>query len=168
MKKIRCPKCDDFILFDEKTIDMENVVVFRCTHCGKSFKVKFKRKERNEEEEEKPDYGQLVVVENVFAHKQVFQLHLGDNTVGRRNPGDELDCPIVTTDPSMDRNHCILNVAEKPNGELVYKIRDCNSNTGTFVMNEEVTKKEQRIIKGGEIISLGATTLILKTPGGEE
>ena len=55
MKKIRCPKCDDFIIFDEKTIDMENVVVFKCQHCGKSFKVKFKRKNKDEEADE-PDF----------------------------------------------------------------------------------------------------------------
>ncbi|MCR5569586.1 MAG: FHA domain-containing protein [Paludibacteraceae bacterium] len=166
MKKIRCPKCDDFIIFDEKTIDMENVVVFKCQHCGKSFKVKFKRKNKDEEADE-PDFGSLVVVENIFAHKQVFKLHLGDNVVGRRNPGDSIDCPIVTTDPSMDREHCVVNVSEK-NGNLVFRIRDCNSNTGTFVMNVEVTKKEQRIIHNSDIISLGATTLILKTPGAEE
>ena len=166
MKKIRCPKCDEFIVFDEKNIDMENVVVFHCQHCGKSFKVKFKKKNKEDMPEE-PDFGSLVVVENMFAERQGFSLHLGDNVVGRRNPGNSIDCPIVTADPSMDREHCVVNVSEK-NGQLVFRIRDCNSNTGTFVMNEEVTKKEQRIIHNSEIISLGATTLILKTPGVDE
>ena len=156
MKKIRCPKCDEFIVFDEKNIDMENVVVFHCQHCGKSFKVKFKKKNKEDMPEE-PDFGSLVVVENMFAERQVFS----------RNPGNSIDCPIVTADPSMDREHCVVNVSEK-NGQLVFRIRDCNSNTGTFVMNEEVTKKEQRIIHNSEIISLGATTLILKTPGADE
>lgn len=162
MKKIRCPKCDDFVLFDEKTIDRENIVVFHCDHCGKTFKVKFKRKEQTDENE--PDFGSVVVVENIFGQRQVFPLHLGDNSFGRRNPGDDIDCPIVSTDPSMDRLHCIINVTEK-DGELVYKIRDCNSNTGTFVMNSEVTKKEQRIIFPGNVISLGATTLFLQASG---
>lgn len=167
MKKLRCPKCDEFIIFDEKTIDRQNTVVFHCNNCGKSFKVRFKTKEKDEEEDEMPDLGSVVVVENIFCKKQVFPLMMGDNMFGRRNPGDEIDCPIVSTDPSMDRRHCIINVSQK--GEkLVYKVRDAGSNVGTFVQNDILGNKEQRLISDGDVISLGATSLILKTPQAED
>ncbi|MCF0185296.1 MAG: hypothetical protein HUJ98_02260, partial [Bacteroidaceae bacterium] len=42
---------------------------------------------------------------------------------------------------------------------------DCDSVTGTFVMDEILGKKEQRRVEDGEIITLGATTLIIHTKG---
>ena len=163
MKKLRCPKCDEFIVFDEQTIDRENTVVFHCNNCGKTFKVRFKSKEKPVEGEEEQDYGKIVVVENTFCKRQEFPLYPGDNLFGRRNPGDDIDCPIVSTDPSMDRRHCIINVSEK-NGKIIYKVRDAGSNVGTFVQNDILGDREQRIINDGTVISLGATTLILKEP----
>ena len=161
MKKIRCPKCDEFIVFDEDVTKTSETVVFKCEHCGHVFKVRFKLKDK---ENVAPDFGQVVVLENVFTHKQIFPLHLGDNVFGRRNPGDNIDCPIVTADPSMDRRHCIVNVQEKA-GKLLYKVRDCGSNVGTFVSIDILGDREQRNITDGTVVSLGDTTLILKEVG---
>ena len=68
----------------------------------------------------------------------------------------------------MDRRHCILNVKRNGAGELVYTLRDNPSVTGTFVMNRILGDRERLRIEDGAIITLGATTLILHTPGGEE
>ena len=167
MKKIRCPKCDEFIPFDEKTIDKENTVVFHCNHCGKSFKVRFRVKSEEEDEEEEPeDLGRVVVVENLFCKRQEFNLHMGDNMIGRRNPGDDIDCPVVSTDPSMDRRHCIVNVS-RGKSKLVFKVRDAGSNVGTFVQNDILGDKEQRLLSDGDVISLGATSVIFKMPSSD-
>ena len=132
MKKIRCPKCDDFVLFDEASVSVGSVAVFHCEHCGHSFRVRFKAKEKADENA--PDYGSLIILENMFCHRQEFPLHLGDNVAERK-------------------------------GCLVFSIKDCNSNTGTFVQNVEVTKKEQRVLNAGDVVSLGATTMIVRIPG---
>ncbi|MGN1218650.1 MAG: FHA domain-containing protein, partial [Phocaeicola sp.] len=69
-------------------------------------------------------------------------------------------------DPSMDRRHCIINVKKNKQGKTVYTLRDNDSITGTFHMNEILGPKERVIIEEGSIFTLGATTLILR--GAEE
>jgi pSer/pThr/pTyr-binding forkhead associated (FHA) protein len=68
----------------------------------------------------------------------------------------------------MDRRHCIINVKRDYFGGLKYTIRDNQSVTGTFVSNKILGPKERLLIEDGAIITLGATTLILHTPDGEE
>ena len=161
MRKIRCPKCDMFVQFEESRIEVGNTLILHCENCGKDFTVRFKSKQ--EEAPKKSPYGHIIVVENVFCEKQIIPLMEGDNFFGRRCKGTEINSPIDTNDRSMDRKHCIINVKPQPNGEVVYTIRDYDSLVGTFVMNEILQKNERRIISDGEIITLGATTLILKT-----
>ena len=102
------------------------------------------------------------MIENVFGYKQVLPLKEGDNVIGRRNKGTEVDVSIETADPSMDRKHCILNVRCNKQGEVIYTLRDNQSITGTFLMNEILGDKERVRIEEGSIITLGATTLILR------
>ena len=104
-----------------------------------------------------------MAVENVFGFRQEHPLQLGDNIIGRRNKGDDIHIPIETNDPSMDRRHCILNVKRGKARNLIYTLRDNDSITGTFVMNEILGPKDQVRIEDGTIITLGATSLILHT-----
>ena len=113
-----------------------------------------------------PDFscGYISVIENAFAFQQKLPLVLGDNVIGRRNKDtDGVDVPIVTSDPSMGRKHCVIHVKEEADGTLSYTVRDFPSLTGTFVGNELLGKKEQARIEDGTIITLGATTFILHT-----
>jgi pSer/pThr/pTyr-binding forkhead associated (FHA) protein len=145
-------------------------LVFICEHCKKQFsirigKVKLKATRKEEvidEQANSQDFGSIVVIENVFGYKQVLPLKEGDNVIGRRNKGTEVDVSIETADPSMDRKHCILNVRCNKQGEVIYTLRDNQSITGTFLMNEILGDKERVRIEEGAIITLGATTLILR------
>ena len=126
-------------------------------------KLKATRKEEIlDEQANKEDFGSIVVVENVFGYKQVLPLMEGDNLIGRRSKGTEVDIPIETSDPSMDRRHCIINVKRNKQGEVIYTLRDNDSITGTFLMNEILGNKDRIRIEEGAIITLGATTLILR------
>ena len=87
----------------------------------------------------------------------------GDNVIGRRNKGTEVDVSIETSDPSMDRSHCVINVSRNRKGKIIYTLRDNQSITGTFLMNEILGEKDRVRIEEGAIITLGATTLILRT-----
>ena len=62
----------------------------------------------------------------------------------------------------MDRRHCIINVKRNKQGEVIYTLRDNDSITGTFLMNEILGNKDRIRIEEGAIITLGATTLILR------
>ena len=175
MKRVRCPKCDHFIQFDETKYTEGQSLVFVCDNCQKQFGIrigvsKLRALQREENKgnalttpEQEENVGTIVAVENVFGFRQEHPLQLGDNIIGRRNKGDEVQIPIETTDPSMDRRHCILNVKRGKSGNLIYTLRDNDSITGTFLMNEILGSKDRVRIDDGAIITLGATTLILHT-----
>lgn len=163
MKKIICPKCDHPIDFDASGYEEGQSLVFECEQCRKSFTIRI----GEDEEVATEDLGYLVVIENRFCFKQVLPLQEGDNLIGRYNKGTVVTLPIETSDPSMDRRHCIVNVKRGYGDELIYTIRDNQSVTGTFVMNRVLGNKERLRIEAGAIITLGATTLILHTPDEE-
>ena len=40
MKRIRCPKCENYLLFDETKYSEGQSLVFVCEHCGKQFSIR--------------------------------------------------------------------------------------------------------------------------------
>lgn len=172
MKRVRCPKCDNFITFDETKYKDGQALVFVCPQCGKQFGIRIgKSKLRSTQKEDNPDenankhgYGSLVVIENVFHYKQVLPLSLGDNTIGRYMKGSKTMLPIETSDPSVDMLHCVVNVSYDKQGKLKYILRDGPSYTGTFVDNVILGDSERRVIYNGTLFTIGATSVILKTP----
>lgn len=179
MKRIRCPKCDNYITFDETRYQDGQSLVFQCPQCGKQFGIRIKAPLSSPEGNTNvlqgnasPSGGEggamgsfvgsIVVIENVFHYKQELPLHMGDNTIGRYQKGNPITTPIETADPSVDLLHCIINVSRDKNGRLRYILRDANSNTGTFVDNTEIPPRERRIITDGTLFTIGATSIILK------
>lgn len=170
MKRVRCPKCDHYIQFDETAYQDGQRLVFECPECGRQFGIRMgvsrlkalQREAKPEEEAEGAEYGSLVVIENVFHYKQVIPLHLGDNVIGRYMKGSGINCPIETVDPSIDMTHCIVNVSRDSRGRIKYVLRDGPSNTGTFVDNELLGDRERRVIEDGALFTIGATSILLK------
>lgn len=144
MKRIRCPKCENYLTFDETKYTEGQSLVFVCENCKKQFSIRLgKTKMKAPQKEENPDeteykeaFGNITVIENVFGFKQVLPLQEGDNKIGRRCVGTVINVPIETSDMSMDRNHCVINVKRNKQGKLVYTLRDAPSLTGTFLNNE--------------------------------
>lgn len=175
MKRVRCPKCDNYITFDETKYKDGQNLVFQCPQCGRQFGIRMgvsklraiQKEERPEEEADGALYGWLVVIENVFHYKQVIPLRLGDNVIGRYQKGNAINTPIETVDPSVDLTHCIITVSRK-NGKLKHMLRDGPSNTGTFVGNEILPDRDRRIITDGTVFTIGATSIILKVGEVEE
>lgn len=176
MKRVRCPKCDHFIIFDETQYEPGQSLVFQCPECGKQFgirigvsKLRSTQKEENKQMEDNnaPDdapFGSIVVIENVFHYKQVIPLRMGDNIIGRYMKGNPTcNTPIETVDPSVDLCHCVVTVGRDKHNNLRYILRDGPSNTGTFVDNEILGDKERRIIGDGTLFTIGATSIILQT-----
>ena len=147
MKRIRCPKCDEAILFDETKYEPGRILVFECPECHKQFKIRIPQP--------KPEtvYGRLVVLENAFHFKQEVELHAGENIVGRLVKGSNANAPIKTVDPSMDTTHCIITVTPKADGTARFVLRDAPSNTGTFLQNEILGNRDRVTITDGAIIT---------------
>ena len=176
MKRVRCPKCDNYITFDETKYEAGQSLVFKCDQCGREFGIRIGvSKLRNTQKEENPDEqenaegcGSIVVIENVFHFKQVLPLRMGNNVIGRYQKGNPINTAFETVDPSVDLNHCTINVSRDKRGGLRYTLMDNNSNTGTFVGDVELQPRERRIIEDGTLFTLGATSIILRTADVEE
>jgi len=200
MKRVRCPKCDSYITFDETKYTSGQSLVFKCNECGKEFGIRIgvsKLRSTQKEESKELDalihhtsslihhtsslnphpsafipqpssLGCLIVIENVFHFKQVIPLQMGNNVIGRYQKGNPANCTFETVDPSVDLNHCTINVSRDKKGGLRYTLFDNNSNTGTFVGDVELQPRERRIIEDGTLFTLGATSIILRTADSEE
>ena len=175
MKRVRCPKCENYLTFDETQYTEGQSLVFVCEHCKKQFAIRLgktqiqatHKEEKLNEDEFKEAFGNITVIENVFGFKQVLPLREGDNIIGRRCVGNNIQVPIETSDMSMDRYHCVINVKRNKQGELIYTLRDAPSLTGTFLNNEILGDKERVRIEEGAIVTIGATTLILRAANEE-
>lgn len=171
MKRVRCPKCDNYITFDEKKYKDGQSLVFQCPQCGKQFGIRIGvSKLRNTQKEDNPEaniddseYGYITVIENVFHYKQVIPLHMGVNVIGRYMKNSGVNCPIETNDPSIDINHCSITVSKDKSGAIRYILKDGPSYTGTFVDNVILGDREQRRIEDGTLFTIGATSIILHT-----
>ena len=169
MRRVRCPKCDNYITFDETIYTEGQQLVFQCPNCNRQFGIRLgtskilhtRKEEILDEDTQCEKFGSIVVVENVFHYKQVLPLRMGDNIFGRYVKGTSINQPIETTDPSIDTKHCIIRVQRNKKNELQYILRDAPSNTGTFFMNEILKDQDSIRLENGSIITIGATTLIL-------
>ena len=174
MKRVRCPKCDSFITFDETRYQAGQSLVFQCPDCGKQFGIRLgsanlhetRKKEQEDLKAGKMSqqypYGAIVVIENVFHYQQVIPLQLGENVIGRYHKTSGINTPIETNDPSVDYNHCAINVSIDKHGNIKYVLRDGPSYTGTFVGDEILGDRDRRIITPGTVFTIGATSIILK------
>lgn len=170
MKKVRCPKCNSYTLFDETRYQPGQRLVFVCSECSKQFAIKapLQLPPKGERNDAVPlplgggKEGAIIVVENAFHFRQEIPLEMGDNVFGRYVHGTNINKPIETVDPSVDTRHCIIRVQRGKDGQLQYILRDAPSGTGTFYMNEILRDQDRIRLQDGSIITIGATTLILK------
>lgn len=74
MKRVRCPKCDEFITFDETKYKEGQSLIFECPQCGKQFGIRIgttklrntQKKEIINENEYDDKYGAIIVIEKRF------------------------------------------------------------------------------------------------------
>ena len=176
MKRVRCPKCDHYITFDETQYQEGQRLIFQCPDCSKQFGIRIGvSKLSDRQKDENPDenanekgFGSIIVIENVFHYKQVIPLQLGNNVIGRYQKGNSINTPFETVDPSVDLNHCTINVKRDKHGKICYTLSDNNSYTGTFVDNVELKPNERRRIEDGTLFTIGATSIILRGANNEE
>ena len=131
MKRVRCPKCDHYIIFDETKYAEGQSLVFQCDESRKQFGIRIgtsklkatQKEDHHDEDANENGCGSIVVIENVFHFKQVIPLVMGDNVIGRYQKGNPINTPFETVDPSVDLNHCTINVSRDKRGDLCYKAK---------------------------------------------
>lgn len=167
MKRVRCPKCDQYITFDETKYSEGQSLVFVCPTCGKQFGIRIKPKTAAPSPDTASatstghDYGNIIVIENNYGYKQILPLHMGDNVIGRYKKNYNVDCPIETGDLNIDYHHCVINVSHDKHGNLKYELRDGPSYKGTYVDGTRLEGRERRVIEDGSVFTIGLTSVIL-------
>ncbi len=58
---------------------------------------------------------------------------------------------------------CYINVSRDKSGRLTYVLRDNDSLTGTFYMNDLLEPRDRIVMNDGDVFTLGATSLILRS-----
>ena len=138
--------------------------MFVCPACQKQFKVKLGIKT----DKEKPTLGKLIVLENNFHERQELHLTMGENVIGRYVKGTAANCPIMTSDPSIDTTHCIVSVKRNKKGKLQFILRDAPSLTGTFYQGEILKDQDRIFLESEAVINIGGTTMIVNLEQNEE
>lgn len=159
MKRVRCPKCNNYVTFDETKYKPGDSLIFQCQYCGKQFGIRLGGTKKKKEE----SFGEIVVIENAYHYKQVLTLKMGDNIIGRFRPHHDIQCPIETDDLNIDYVHCIINVSIDKKGKLKYILRDGPSFHGTYAFNKRLDSKDRLVIEDNALITLGETSIILHT-----
>lgn len=107
-----------------------------------------------------------LVVHDENTEAQTHPLKLGKNVVGRLSESKPCDVMIDTEDLRMSRNHSIVEVTLKPNGQYEYLIYDCGSTNGTYIngdTNKKLTEYDLLYLRDGDTIQMGRTKMVLKT-----
>ena len=104
MKRLSCPRCGHYLTFNENEYPSDRVLVFVCPACQKQFKIKL----GSRADKPQPALGKLIVLENTFHERQELPLTMGDNVIGRYVKGTAANRPIMTSDPSIEKESCNL------------------------------------------------------------
>lgn len=111
------------------------------------------------------DCGFIVVLENHTDTVKNFLFLWEINIIGRRSKGTEIHVPIETTDVTLARQHCVINVKKNKAGGFIYTLRDFPSVSGTYLRHERLGKKDRVVLENGAIITAGSTTFIVHFAG---
>lgn len=88
---------------------------------------------------------------------QFWPVHQGQNLVGRKGSGAELDLEI--DHPTTSSRHAIVYAAARP-GRL--KVEDLGSTNGTYVNERRLETGERRLLEPGDTVRFGgfAVTIV--------
>lgn len=167
---ILCPKCKKRIVLERilTNATVEGQVKMSCPACAtllgftlKGDTLRLLQEQYAEQWQVSSSQelaGYLQVVENSFGPSALLPITFGTHILGRYNGrSTTATLPVLTQDPSMDRNHTNV-IAKEDEGSII--LIDNDSMTGTFVNGVELAPQEEYALKAGDTLTLGATSLI--------
>lgn len=180
MIEVHCPFCERIHTKEQYKEEREGSgMSITCNACYKTFYVYRSKLDLPTDrvkraasivlsEELDTTMPHFTIVENIFAYEQKYALpEKGEIVVGRKNKDSNADLQIYTSDPSMDRLHFVLGKTGR--GEKAYYyVRDNESRTGTFVNNALLQKGEKYRLKDGDVLSVGASSIIISLGENED
>lgn len=97
--------------------------------------------------------GKLVLISS----GAVFQLKMGNNTIGRQasNSTASIQIPDITQKRQMSRQHAIIDVVCMADGNIRHTLRNWKNKNRTLVGGTEVTEADRIVLINGQLIRMG-------------
>jgi FHA domain. len=169
MISLKCPYCQVGLKVDETKLP-EGINSFKCPKCKKSIPVSLLNTKGNGDNTSdtvlltplKTGLGSIVVSAGVGTVEQVFPLHEGLITIGRKSASSDVTCPVETNDKLMSRNHISIEIKKDPKGGYKHYLSDNNSKNRTLYNNKYLEAGEVVVLHDNDEIIIGRTSLRFK------
>lgn len=167
MISVKCPHCHVGLKIDEGKIPL-NLPSFNCPKCKKPIQVSSLPLDKSsaipstETEVIHPlrkSSGKLIVIANTDTSEQIFSLHEGLYTIGRKSKASNAAIQIITGDKSMSREHLRLEVKKDAKGGFKHYLSDNNSKNHTLYNSNYLEDGEVVVLNNNDEIIIGRTVL---------
>ena len=158
---LQCGKCKTKVnvVIENETIQKP---VFTCPTCKTVNKIVLPETEKVIPEENNPAGWLLYTTAN--GETKTYILKAGTNTVGRKTENNTASILLEVDDKTISRSHITIEISISKAGFFEYLIFDNNSANGTYINNELLKPGNQLYLNNEDVIQLGLTKIILKTP----
>lgn len=168
MISVRCPHCHVGLKVDEGKLPL-GITSFRCPKCKQPIPVSLLSQEKASHTANPTDTiliqplrttaGRLSVIANEETPEQVFPLHEGVYTIGRKSNTSQATIGIITGDKSMSREHIRIEVKKDAKGGYRHCLADNNSKNHTLYNSKYLEEGEVVVLSDKDEIIIGRTVL---------
>lgn len=168
MISVRCPHCHVGLKVDEGKLPL-GITSFKCPKCKQPIPVSLLAQDKANRTAEPTDTvliqplrtttGRLFVIANEETPEQVFSLHEGVYTIGRKSSTSQATIGIVTGDKSMSREHIRIEVKKDAKGGYQHYLADNNSKNHTLYNSKYLEDGEVVVLGNEDEIIIGRTVL---------
>ncbi|MBO4315922.1 MAG: FHA domain-containing protein [Prevotella sp.] len=171
--RVKCPKCS--ALLEVKNASDEGVKTIRCPKCGSTLQVRFgANKVAGRPSPQSLDDG--LGVETQFGGEQstsaclvcegvMYELHEGQNVVGRSSSKSQADIQLPTGDVYMSRSHANILVVKTGSGRLKCILSNGNNKNPIYVNDVKLEASDEVVLAEGDELKMGNTLVTFTNQG---
>ena len=152
---VTCPKCKTQVAVENKS--REAFVDISCPNCNARMRVAF-------------DMAETVLPQEVMEDRTIpgslrlngkdYPLQVGKQTVGRLSSSGKTDLGLISSDRSMSRIHCLIEVVRMKNGRYKSILQDARGEEKTqakplCLSGERLLPGERIVMHDGDSIQMG-------------
>ena len=104
---------------------------------------------------------QHIVGKLVDNMNRIYQLTLGNNTIGRKASTSSATIQVVTNDLTMSRSHAVIDV-RNIGGQILHILKNGANKNPSYINDTLINQQDQLVLNNGDRIRMGKTTLIFK------
>lgn len=166
MISLKCPFCQIKLKVNEEKLPPD-ISTFKCPKCSRQIPVSLLNTSSGLPDSSdtvlftlaKTGVGRIAVLADSNTPEQVFPLHEGIISIGRRSSTTDVTFRIETKDKLMSRNHIIIEVKKDSKGGYKHYLSDNNSKNRTLYNNKYLDDGEVVVLSDNDMIVIGRTSL---------